>query len=219
MERNFDEAHKRYAWACELLERAGGPTRVQYAATLSNMGALETAKRHYRKAEVLYRRALAIDESQLGANHPAVATDDSNIAAQLFYQKRTDEALELYEKARAVVEASFGPASLETARLWHNLAVVCDAGKQSERAVSAYRKAVETLDAFSAGNNPSLPSWLREYAGALRKEQRWAEAEAVETRALGIEVRKALAVQRQAASAAGGQSEQGKTPVGSALSS
>jgi tetratricopeptide (TPR) repeat protein len=210
VEHNFDEAGKRYARACELLEKASGPERVQYAATLSNMGALEMAQRHYKKAEALYRKALAIDESQLGPDHPAVATDDSNLAAQLFYQKRREEALEVYQRARAVVEASFGPVSLEAARLWHNLAVVYDSGKQFEQATAAYRRAVETLNASSAGHDPSLPSWLREYANTLWRAQRWAEAETVETRALGIEVRKAVAAQRQPGSATGGQQDRGK---------
>ncbi len=210
-EHDFDEAHKRYAQACELLEKATGALRVQYAATLSNMGALETAERHYKKSEVLYRKALAIDQSQLGPNHPAVATDHSNIAAQLFYQKRRDEALELYQEARVAIEASYGPASLEMARLWRNIAVVCVAGQQFEPAVTAYEKAVRTLESFSAGKDPGLPSWLHEYAVVLRKEHHWAEAEAVETRALGMEVRNTLAAQRQTAPSAAMQQNREKT--------
>jgi tetratricopeptide (TPR) repeat protein len=201
-ERSFKEAAKSYARACELLETTSGPSRVQYAATLSNMGALKMAERHYREAEILYRKALAIDEAQLGANHPTVASDESNIAAQLFYQRRTDEALELYEKTRSVVEASFGPVSLEMAQLWRNIAIASAAEKDFARAVSAYSNAVEALDGVSANNSGSLSLWLHEYAGALRKEQRWGEAEAAETRALGIEIRNVLAAQKQKASVA-----------------
>ncbi len=212
-EHNFGEARQRYALACELLEKANGPLRIQYAATLSNMGALETAERHYKKAEALYRKALAIDESQLGANHPAVASDNSNIAAQLFYQKRTDEALELYDKAATLMEASFGPVSLEMAQLWRNIAIVCVVSQRFDQAASAYGKAIDALDRFSAGKNPALPSWLREYAIVLRKQQRWGEAEAEETRALGIEVRNALASQKRATPGAAIQDKGEKTSL------
>ena len=47
-----------------------------------------------------------------------------------------------------------------------------------------------------AARNPNLPSWLREYAEALRREQHFGEAEAAETRALGIEVRNTVVRQK-----------------------
>jgi tetratricopeptide (TPR) repeat protein len=201
-EHNFREARSRFAQARELLETATGPRRVPYAATLSNIAAVESAQRHFKKAEALYRKSLEIDELQLGPDHPAVASDEANIAAELFYQKHVKGALELYAKAKTTAEARLGPSSPETAHIWRNMAVAYYADKQFTQAVYAYQKAVEGLDSFSGDKDPSLTLWLREYATALRKQQRWADAEAAETRALGIEVRNTLA---------GGPNEQ---PVG-----
>jgi tetratricopeptide (TPR) repeat protein len=197
-EKKFGEARREYEHACELLKHLNGPQRSQLAATRSNMGNLETAEHHFKKAESHYREAWEIDSSVLGETHPASLSDTLNIAAALFYQKRNQEALQLYEGAETLVERNFGPQSVEAARLWRNIGVVYSAERRHGPAVLAHRKAVEILDGFSGGKDVNLPLWLRDYATALRNDQKWGEAEAAETRALGIEVRKTLASQKQA---------------------
>ncbi len=190
------QARQLYAKALQIWEKAPERENAYYAATLSNVAALESAERHHKKSEALYRRALAIDESHLGPNHPEIASDLSNIATELFYQKQHGKALELYARARSMMEVSLGPSNLQVARTWRNMAVVNYARKDFEAAAYAYGKAVELLDSYSGGKDANLSGWLREYSGALRKAQRFSEAEAAETRALGIEVRTTLANQK-----------------------
>ncbi len=95
------------------------------------------------------------------------------------------------------MEHSLGPSNLQVARTWRNMAVVNYARKDFDGAVYAYGRAVEALNNSSSGEDANLPAWLREYAGALKKVQRFGEAETAETRALGIEVRTALVNQKQ----------------------
>lgn len=74
-------------------------------------GALE---RHYRRAldlaetELLYRRAVAIVEASLDADHPAVATDNAALAAIRQAKGEAGETEELYRRALAVFESALG---------------------------------------------------------------------------------------------------------------
>ncbi|MEJ2228990.1 MAG: tetratricopeptide repeat protein [Alphaproteobacteria bacterium] len=58
------------------------------------------------EAEPLYRRALAIWEKSLGAEHPNVASALNNLAGLLRATNRLAEAEPLYRRALAILEAS-----------------------------------------------------------------------------------------------------------------
>jgi tetratricopeptide (TPR) repeat protein len=191
-EQNYRKAEELYNKALSLLEQENRQNDTYYAATLSNMAALESKRRHYKKAQALYERALEIDKSVLGATHPSVASDLSNIATQMFYLKKAEAALPLYQQAKKIQEQSLGPLAFEVARTWRNLAIAYLSVNQVSESVAAFSQALRAIDGPSGGQNPNLPSWLREYAGALRREQHFGDAEAAETRALGIEVRNTL---------------------------
>jgi tetratricopeptide (TPR) repeat protein len=194
-DQNYRKAEELYNKALSLLEQENR-NDTRYAATLSNLAGLESKRRHYKKAEALYEQALEIDKSLLGATHPTVASDLSNIATQLFYLKKPEAALPLYQQAKKIQEQSLGPLAFEVARTWRNLAIAYLSVNQVSESVAAFSQALRAIDAPSGGQNPNLPLWLREYAGALRREQHFGEAEAAETRALGIEVRNTIVRQK-----------------------
>ena len=191
-EHKFRQAHEYLNKARELAQGDSSPALVQYAAVLSNLAGLETAEKHWKRAESLYRKALAIDEAQLGPNHPEVASDLSNIATELVYQKHLDAALELYEKAGTIAVKSFGEVSEPVAHNWRNMAVAYYENKQFSQSALAYSKAL------AASANPNVPGWWHEYAHALRKANRFGEAEIAETRAVGIEVKNTLVAEKSA---------------------
>ena len=70
--------------------------------SLNNLAELYRTQGQYAQAEPLYKRALAIQEKALGANHPEVATSLNNLA--LLYRKtgREIEAKELENRAAAI---------------------------------------------------------------------------------------------------------------------
>jgi hypothetical protein len=69
------------------------------AIDLNNLGQLLKDTNHLTEAEALYRRALAIDETSYGPDHPAVAIDLNNLAA-LLTDTNLAEAEPLMRRAR-----------------------------------------------------------------------------------------------------------------------
>ncbi|MCP4307664.1 MAG: tetratricopeptide repeat protein, partial [bacterium] len=93
----------------------------------------------YDEAEPLYRRALAILEKVLGAEHPAVATSLNNLAELYRDQGRYDEAEPLYRRALAILEKGLGPEHPTTTIVRANYAALLEQkNKQSgEHTVAA----------------------------------------------------------------------------------
>ncbi|MBI3798436.1 MAG: tetratricopeptide repeat protein, partial [Deltaproteobacteria bacterium] len=86
-----------------------GPTHPGVATGLNNLAALYQAQGDYGRAELLYRRALAIDEKGLGPMHPDMATDLNNLATLYKAQGDYMRAEPLYRRALAITEKSLGP--------------------------------------------------------------------------------------------------------------
>jgi tetratricopeptide (TPR) repeat protein len=194
-QRRFREAEEFYRKA-EVGWRDGGRASAGYAATLSNMAGLEAKRGHHKQARELYQQALKMDESILGSNHPRVASDLSNLAIQMALQKRYNEAVPLFGRAIKIDEVAFGTENLEVARTVRNLAAVYWAAKQLPEADQAYRRAIH-ISRISGENNPDLMSWLYEYAGLLRKEEKFSEAEQADVDASRIRVHNAITAVKQ----------------------
>jgi tetratricopeptide (TPR) repeat protein len=78
----------------------------------------------YSEAEGLYKRALAIRETALGANHPDVAQTLNNLALVYADQSKHGEAEALYKRALAIRETALGANHLDVAWTLNNLALV-----------------------------------------------------------------------------------------------
>jgi len=76
--------------------------------TLNNTANVYDKQGHPEQALELYRRAVAVEEKLLGADHPNVALTLSNIALVYDGQGRNAEALELYARALAVSRTALG---------------------------------------------------------------------------------------------------------------
>ena len=102
-------------------DEAGVPGRS--ARLLSDVGLLLFRRALYTEAEPLMRRALAIDEASLGADHPEVAIRLNNLAQLLQATNRLAEAEPLMRRALAIDETSFGPitpTSPATSTTWRS---------------------------------------------------------------------------------------------------
>jgi tetratricopeptide (TPR) repeat protein len=69
---------------------------------LNNLAALYSARGRYEEAEPLFRRALAVNEKSLGADHPRVAMTLENYARLLKGAKRKREATALQRRAEEI---------------------------------------------------------------------------------------------------------------------
>ncbi|MEZ5826018.1 MAG: tetratricopeptide repeat protein [Geminicoccaceae bacterium] len=77
------------------------------------------------EAEPLYERAVVLDERNLGADDPGLATSLNNLALLYRSQNRLAEAEQLYERSLDILENIYGPHHPNVAKSLNNLAVQC----------------------------------------------------------------------------------------------
>ena len=138
----------------------------------------------YTETENLLRKALAIQERTLGADHPATANTLNNLSTYLDRRGRPEEAEPLQRRALAILEKRLGPLHPDTASMLTTLAVMLDRQGKLTEAEALYRKAVEI--ARQAGNPRILLLNSSRLGYALAKHGRYREAlpfykEAVDT--------------------------------------
>ncbi|MCP4661351.1 MAG: tetratricopeptide repeat protein, partial [bacterium] len=119
----------------QCLEHADGAGIAEPTSRLKNqLGRLLDAKAVYTEAEPLDRRALLIDESSFGAEHPNVARDLNNLAQLLQATNRLEEAEPLMRRALLIDESSFGAEHPNVAIRLNNLAALLQATNRLEEA-------------------------------------------------------------------------------------
>jgi CHAT domain-containing protein len=152
------------------------PSEVR-ARTQSNLQA-------YTETESLFRKALAIQESTLGPDHPATANTLNNLATYLDRRGKPEEAEQLQRRALDILDRSLGPLHPDTAAMLTTLAVMLDRQGKLAESEALYRKAVEI--ARQAGNPRILLLNSSRLGYSLAKRGRYSEAlpfykEAVDT--------------------------------------
>lgn len=120
----------------------GGPTR-DYADALNNLAQVLHDTNRVSEAEELLREALALDESQLGANHPEVARVLSNLALILQSTGRYQEAETYLRRALEIDELTYGPEHPEVAGDLNNYGLLLRASGRLEDAEKVLRQALE----------------------------------------------------------------------------
>ena len=123
------------------------------------------------------RRALAIDETSYGSDHPNVAIRLNNLAQLLQATNRLADAEPLMRRALAIDEKSYGSDHPEVATDLNNLARLLQATNRLADAEPLMRRALEILLKFtrSTGHpHPNLQAAVNNYAGLL-EEMGWTE--------------------------------------------
>jgi tetratricopeptide (TPR) repeat protein len=95
-----------------------------WRATLTNLAALLKDTNRLAEAEPMMRRALAIDETSYGPDHPNVAIRLYNLALLLQATNRLAEAEPLMRRALKIWEKSLGPDHPNTVTARNNLAAL-----------------------------------------------------------------------------------------------
>ena len=76
----YEESESLFLKSLALREKLAGSNDPEVAESLIGLGLLYASRHQFEKAIVAHKRALAIDEMQLGLNHPILATDLRNLA-------------------------------------------------------------------------------------------------------------------------------------------
>src|SRR3989442_15825818 len=103
-EHRFDEAEEHYIAA--LKEAPGSNPRL--ADGIVSLAQLYVAQGKPKAAERLLKRALAIQERNLGPGHPAVADSLNNLGILYHGQKKYETAERLHAQALAIQEKALG---------------------------------------------------------------------------------------------------------------
>ena len=140
----------------------------------------------YTEAEPLYRRALAINEKQLGPEHPDVAISLNNLAGLFHAQGKYAEAEPLYRRALAINEKQLGPEHPSIATSLNNLAELLRAQGKHAETESLLRRALEIREKQLGAEHPFVASSLNNLAELLRAQGEYTEAEPLFRRALMI---------------------------------
>ncbi len=137
----------RYRRALATTEAAREELRYQRAITLRNLGLVERGRYDDRAAEAYLTEAATLAESQLGSQHPLVATFIASAGAARLDMEHVEQAESELRRALAIAEASPESAtsastSVETLQYLAELARIYrrpDARELAERCISTAR--------------------------------------------------------------------------------
>jgi tetratricopeptide (TPR) repeat protein len=156
------------------------------ARLMSQLALFLNTRSLYAEAEPLMRRALAIDETSFGNEHPNVARELNNLASLLQATNRFSEAEPLMRQALAIDEASFGNEHPNVAIRLNNLAQLLQATNRLSEAEPLMRQALAIDEASFGNDHPKVAIRLNNLALLLRATNRLSEAEPLMRRAVEI---------------------------------
>jgi tetratricopeptide (TPR) repeat protein len=156
------------------------------ARLLSQAGYYLNERARYAEAELLYRRALAIDEKSYGTDHPNVAIRLNNLAELLRVTNRLDEAEPLVRRVIKIFEKTYGPDHPNVATSLNNLALLLQATNRLGEAEPLMRRALAIDEKALGPDHPDFAIDLNNLALLLKATNRLGEAEPLVRRLLEI---------------------------------
>jgi tetratricopeptide (TPR) repeat protein len=156
------------------------------AGLMDQLGLLFDAKALHSQAEPLMRRALAITEASLGADHPTVSIRLNNLAQLLRATDRFAEAEPLLRRALVIDENSFGRDHPKIAPSLKNLAQLLKATNRLGEAEPLMFRAWAIDEKNLGPNHPDVASDLGNLAQLLQATGRFTECEPLMRHVLAI---------------------------------
>jgi tetratricopeptide (TPR) repeat protein len=159
-----------------LSKRIGNVDSHLQARLLSAIGLVHLERGDFDAALDHHMRSRALWEETVGAQHTAVAREDSNVGLALWRQGRFAEAVEAYEHALVLWEAAVGPQNPAVAVVLNNLgSVAMDRGELDE-AEKLLRRALEIRAATLGVKHTTYASTLSNLGSVLQSRGRIEEA-------------------------------------------
>jgi len=144
-------------------------------------------KASFEVVELLFRKALAINENTVGPNHQNTASCLNNLAGLLQATNRLDEAEPLMRRALSIDESSFGANHPNVARDLNNLAVLLQDTNRLDEAEPLMKRALSIDESSFGADHPNVAIRLNNLAQLLQATNRLDEAEPLMRRALAID--------------------------------
>ena len=142
---------------------------------------------HYREAEVLLRRALAVADEGAESHDPRICPVLNELGVLYKYMGRFDEAGQVYHRALAVAAGRAGhPDDATMATLYHNLGGLEHARERYAAGEPYARRAVAIREQLLGPNHPEVAADLAALAPILDAQGKRREAAAMMVRSLGI---------------------------------
>lgn len=158
------------------------------ASRLSSQGAVSFQLGRYSEAEGLLNRALKIDESVLGPEHPALTPTLNNLAAAYWKEGKYPSAEVLYKRVISILEKNPQSDHAEEylASSLDNLGLVYqDMGRYAE-AYPLHERALKLFENTVGSDNPDVATCLNNLGEAYSHVGRDRDAEPLHKRALTI---------------------------------
>ncbi|MFL6416000.1 MAG: tetratricopeptide repeat protein [Bryobacteraceae bacterium] len=111
---NLKDAERLGREAMTILERTR-PRSIELAAACTNLGGLLAMRGERDGGATLLKRAVSIDETVLGRDHPQIASDLVNLAGVLIDSGDRSAGQALLRRALVIYETRFGISSVEAA--------------------------------------------------------------------------------------------------------
>jgi len=183
-EYHLDWPHQTQHWLPSLM-----PLLPQWetAGALNALGNYLYTFAQYSDAEVLLRRALAINEKFLGLEHPVTASSLNNLAFLLQVQGDYVGAELLHRRALVIAEKVLGPEHPLTAASLNNLGICLQDQGNYAGAEPLYRRALAIREKVLGSEHPDTASGLGNLASLLHAQGDYAGAEPLHRRALAID--------------------------------
>ena len=158
------------------------------AAASNELAQLLRRTNRLGEAEPLMRRALDINVTAFGEQHPNVATCLNNMATLLHDTNQFGEAEPLMRRALDINVTAFGEQHPNVATCLNNMATLLRNTNRIEEAEPPMRRALEIREAAFGKHHPAVSSCLNNLATVLQDTNRFEEAEPLMRRALDIDV-------------------------------
>lgn len=180
---NLDRAEPLLRRSLHLLQEDPSTSPLQIAKSLSSLTRLYTAENKLALAEETLSEAVALDEKNMGPDHPQVGALLELRATIMSQRGEAPAAREDLQRARDIMSAHFGPGSLAVAGVYAEWGDVEQRDGKPGAAVAQYSQAIALLsqstDTDKNGNpNATLtPGLIARYAAALKATHHKEEAQ------------------------------------------
>lgn len=183
---NYAQAESCYQQALTILQDLYGKGQPELATIYYNLAGLHHARKQFSAAELLCRKALALQAASLPDQHPQLAVTRGTLAAILDGLGRYPEAEALYRQALANHVARYSTEHPEVALNLHNLAANAQLRGHGAEAEALYLQALHIRERCLGADHPQVATCLYHLALLYPRIGKAPEAAALLQRAVTI---------------------------------
>jgi tetratricopeptide (TPR) repeat protein len=176
--------------ALAICEQELGPTHLDTALALNDLGGFYREQAKYADAESLLQRALAIYEQNLVPMHPNTAETLNELGLLYGYQGRYVNAEHCFQRSLSICEQTMGACDQRTLSPLGNLAVLFLRQERYAEAEPLFQRALVICEQELGSSHPRISLYLHNLASISHNQGKHAEAETLYQRALMIREQK-----------------------------